>query len=531
MGYLATLHDELSQEVPAETAFTRFARGGCRYEEYVDELKGQLRQQGGGWVTVAPRDTVQQGNDSESAAITSLSRLAAEVWAQKAGCIGYEIGGAQYQAGLIRGFDPATILLLGLPFNMPAHSLQRAQYVNGLAELTPDIRSGLFNATAQMVTSFYRQGESSQLVPWHPYNFHAGNYVDEATGYSPQDSTTSELLQAGCVPIPCWVFSAKFPLPALKKWTARQIDLFASQGRTLQQVRIKNPGQGIDWTPEAVWSNVKTMLDVFEERDLPQPVVYIHNHDFNGKGGHIGAEVLRMAQKAGFPYLVIDAAYRKNGTHNDNTIVQSALNLSPEQQDALGQYNHVQQQIEKVLIRFDGRTSQMTPFSEYKLRLGIAILIEPGIEPKTAEKVRAWVNGGGKLKVGGDVLIGLKRWETLVPKTPEVDKLLSNMSAELQGALDSQGKLIGPGDLPGHFTPAQVHTALGYQQKGLDFIKSQARGTDLTPLLVAPHVLHRKPRTLPSSTRFELLYGSDDGTPNVAQRAVVDFTGFGTAPI
>ena len=28
----------------------------------------------------------------------------------------------------------------GLPYNMPAHSLQRSQYVNGLAELTPEIR-------------------------------------------------------------------------------------------------------------------------------------------------------------------------------------------------------------------------------------------------------------------------------------------------------------------------------------------------------------------------------------------------------
>ena len=41
--------------------------------------------------------------------------------------------------------------------------------------------------------------------------------------------------------------------------------------------------------------------------------------------------------------------------------------------------------------------------------------------------MRQWVNKGGKLKVGGDVLVGLKRWETLVPKTPEVDKLLANM--------------------------------------------------------------------------------------------------------
>ena len=42
-------------------------------------------------------------------------------------------------------------------------------------------------------------------------------------------------------------------------------------------------------------------------------------------------------------------------------------------------------------------------------------------------EVKKWVNGGGKLKVGGDVLVGLKRWETLGPKTTEVDKLLENM--------------------------------------------------------------------------------------------------------
>ena len=45
----------------------------------------------------------------------------------------------------------------------------------------------------------------------------------------------------------------------------------------------------------------------------------------------------------------------------------------------------------------------------------------------TTTKVRKWVNGGGKLKVGGDVLVGLSRWETLVPKTKETDQLLKNM--------------------------------------------------------------------------------------------------------
>merc|ERR1719387_2509725 len=209
------------------------------------------------------------------------------------------------------------------------------------------------------------------------------------------------------------------------------------------------------------------MIDVFKGRGIEPPIVYLHNHDFNGMGGHIGAGVLRKAQSEGYNYLVVDAAYRKNGTHNDNTIVADALHLSKEQSEALIEYGHIQQQIEQVITRFDSRTSQMTPwdsdwaggtegsdirickefninprhinhakevatevfpleravtpFSEYKLRLGIGIMIEDGIQPKSADAVRAWVKGGGKLKVGGDVLVGLKRWETLVPKTPEVD--------------------------------------------------------------------------------------------------------------
>ena len=33
------------------------------------------------------------------------------------------------------------------------------------------------------------------------------------------------------------------------------------------------------------------MIKVFKERGLPPPIIYLHNHDFNGLGGHIGAEV------------------------------------------------------------------------------------------------------------------------------------------------------------------------------------------------------------------------------------------------
>jgi len=160
------------------------------------------------------------------------------------------------------------------------------------------------------------------------------------------------------------------------------------------------------------------------------------------------------------------------------------------------------------------------------LRLGIAIMIEDGIEPKNADTVRKWVNGGGKLKVGGDVLVGLKRWETLVPKTPEVGKLLANMPDELEAAMAQKSKLIGPADLPASLTTQQRHTALGYQQKGLEFATAQAKGTDLSPLLVAPHVLHSKPRSLRPGTTFELLMDPTDATT----RAQVQFMGFGTAP-
>jgi len=572
MENVETINKSLANAAPRTTEFTKFARGETSYEDYVKSLRSQLATQGGGWVTVAPRDTAQQGNDSESAGVTSISRRNAEVYGIDAGCVGYEIGGAQYQAGLIRGFDPAAILVHGLPYNMPGHSLQRSQYVNGLAELTTKIRQPLFNATAQMVANHYRPGQGvTSLVPWQPYNFHAGNYYDGA-GYSPQDETTAELLKAKCVPMPNWVFSPHFPLEALEAWTGRQIDIFAKEGVTLHQLRIKNPGQGADWTADAIWKHVQTISGVFKARGMEAPIVYIHNHDFNGMGGHIGAELYKKAHAEGFSTLVIDGAYRKNGTHNDNTVLTAPLKFTSEQKDALIEYNHIQQQIEEVLTRFDSRTSQMTPwdsdwaggtegsdiriakeynidvrkinnakevasavfpleravtpFSEYKLRLGIAIMIEDGIQPKSAEAVRAWVNGGGKLKVGGDVLVGLKRWETLVPKTPEVDKLLSNMSDELDSAMAQGTRLIGPEELPSNLTVNQRHTALGYQAKGLEFATAQAKGTDLSPLLVAPHVLHSKPRSLKVGTKFQIVLDPE----NINERAEVEFLGFGKAP-
>merc|ERR1711971_73146 len=131
----------------------------------------------------------------------------------------------------------------------------------------------------------------------------------------------------------------------------------------------------------------------------------------------------------------------------------------------------------------------------------------------------------GKLKVGGDVLVGLKRWETLVPKTPWVDMLLKNMSGELEAAMGASAKLITKDDLPEGASAATIHNALGYQQKGFDFATAVKKGTDLSPLLIAPVVLHGKPRSLKTGTKFEVF----DKPGDLKSKEQIEFTGFGKA--
>ena len=90
-------------------------------------------------------------------------------------------------------------------------------------------------------------------VPWFPYNFHAGNFWrtnEDGSDYCPQDATSGEMLDSGMTPVPTWVFSMKIPNPIdmFKKWATRQVNLFANRKRKICWFRIKNPGQGADWT-------------------------------------------------------------------------------------------------------------------------------------------------------------------------------------------------------------------------------------------------------------------------------------------
>ncbi len=76
---------------------------------------------------------------------------------------------------------------------------------------------------------------------------------------------------------------------------------------------------------------MEVMLSCFAADPREQPVIYIHNHDFNGLGGHVGMQLLQTAQAHNYNFLVVDAGYRKNWTHNDNTLVCSALKLTADQ--------------------------------------------------------------------------------------------------------------------------------------------------------------------------------------------------------
>lgn len=122
------------------------------------------------------------------------------------------------------------------------------------------------------------------------------------------------------------------------------------------------------------------------------------------------------------------------------------------------------------------------------------------------------------------MLVGLLRWQTLVDKPPVVDQLLANMAEELEDALGAKNKLVRPEDLSPELSAAQRFTALGFQQKGLDFLKAIGSGKgDLTPLLLAPHLLHRYPLTLSAGSCFSLLLPDRRATE-------VEFLGFGSSP-
>lgn len=156
-------------------------------------------------------------------------------------------------------------------------------------------------------------------------NFQAGNAVA-------QDETTAEMLEQGLNPRPNWVFSPKFTLDQLREWVNRQIDLFDQYGQSLAQIRIKNPGQGVEYTAENIWAHISVIRDEFSKRGKDDPIVYLYAHDFNGRASHELKRTILMAQQNGFPYVVTDvavAAEIKSFTKY-NIIASPSLQIRPD---------------------------------------------------------------------------------------------------------------------------------------------------------------------------------------------------------
>jgi len=481
--YQASMASLASIPVP-ETPFSRFRQHGY-YARYIQELKNQLSAHGGGTVTVFPRDVMQSQGDQESPLLQGPAARIAERHGAASGIfVGFETGGAQYQAGMMRDFDWLEVLCT-IPENMMSHSLTRSAWMNGLLKKPLETQKLIFDVIRDTLEKRY--GFEPGTLPfgmWQPYNFHAGNHPN-------QDITTRAMLQAGFAPIPCWAWDPRYTEDHFNDWVERQIKLFQVtmhfSGTDLSQIRIKNAGQGPEWSADVIVKMVNAIRKKFREAGFADPIIYIHNHEFDGAAASIGRDALRKCQQLDYNYLVVDSAPPLM-SHNDNVVIADALKMTTEEREELRLYNLTTSRLAKMSCRFDSRelmyqegmqkrSSEMaggtgssdlghakkagippekvpscqavakaviplgtpvTPFSEFLKQIGFAIYLNNDIRPKpgdapdeeVARAVKDYIEKGGTLDVSAEILKNLDPdqggWETLLPCPPIVRKLLSN---------------------------------------------------------------------------------------------------------
>lgn len=458
--------DRLNFEQAPTTPFSKFL-AHHNFKNYILDLKDQLSNHGGGTVTVI-RDVLQSTCDQESALIQPSAAKIAEIYFAGSGIgVGFETGGAQYQAALMRKFDWMSILLAGCTSNLPSHSLTRSKWLNGLTIKSAEEQAFVFRTIANEVLNLYGLSfESNSFIPWFPYNFHAGNHPE-------QDITTREMLKANLGVIPNWAWDPRYSEEHFKSWIKRQLALFKDEGKPLNQIRIKNPGQGPNWTSRVIVKMVQTILQMFKDHDQDEPVIFIHNHDFNGMAAHIAVEALRECQKLGYSLLIIDSA-PPGTSHNSNILLSKAFSMSAEERDNLNEYNHGTQLALNLTSRFNnqnltrgiqdpdsemaggtnssdlndaikmgvpphqmnkaialgraltGLGTAVTPYSEWIKQIGFAIWNNQDIQPKTIDAATNYIDQRDKLAIATPILEGLQKWETLLPRNELVKQLLIN---------------------------------------------------------------------------------------------------------
>ena len=436
-------------------------------DTYFMELRKLIVKQGGAMICVFPRDVQQECGGSESHLITIAARQLIERIGPNVGYIGYEIGGAQFQTAEMNQISSTTLLQESLLANLATHSLTRSQWMNGLEVLTADEIRYILSVTANLVRKRFHLPASCKKVPYFPYNFHAGN-VEE------QDEVTALMLEAGMTPIPSFCWDPRFTIADFETWMRRQLDIWKRAGRTLHQIRIKNAGQQKEWTTDNVVKYVTTIRRIYKENygKVAEPIINIHNHNFNGLASHVAFEALKRCQEDGYRLLVVDTAPPAM-THNNNLIVSKALILSEDQRQKLIQFDEVATSIWHLTCRFHdfplvgtdpdtiwaggtgssdqiaarkvgialtdvepakvlgakvtGLAAIVTPYSQWSMVTGYTCY-KQGL--RTFDAVLAHINNGGTLNLPKNILVGLDDWRTMLAKPPHVAKLIANHKAK-----------------------------------------------------------------------------------------------------
>lgn len=533
--------EDLQYESIPETPFSKFLQHHS-FKTYIQDLKDLLANHGGGTVTVI-RDVQQASADQESALIQAASAKIAEIYFASAGIgIGFETGGAQYQAALMRNFDWLEVLLAGCRSNLPSHSLTRSKWINGLLAKSSEKQAFIFRTIADEIAAHYGILATQSFLPWMPYNFHAGNHPE-------QDLTTRAMLQANLGVIPNWAWDPRYTQNHFEGWVTRQIDLFESEGKPLDQIRIKNPGQGPGWNADVIVNMVQTIRGLFKKRGLEEPIIFIHNHEFNGMAAHIGAEAFKQCQQLGYAFLVIDSA-PPGTSHNSNLIISNALLMSPEQRGYLKYYNqgawlamdlttrfnnsnitkkiqsptsvmaggtnssdladaiklgiHPHDMDTAIALGYDltGLGTPVTPYSEWIKQIGFAIWNTKAINPKTVETATDYIQQGGQLTIATPILEGLRDWKTLLPRPAIVEQLLLNHGLSLEiddeqsaseAHLDIEAERSNlQKQLPNtRVTDRVLSTALAFDNIGLENLKARdkKRG-DMTGMMQNPEFVY-----------------------------------------
>ncbi|MDF1683890.1 MAG: hypothetical protein P1U36_04445 [Legionellaceae bacterium] len=550
--------EELQYETMPETPFSKFLQHHS-FKTYIQDLKDLLANHGGGTVTVI-RDVQQASADQESALIQAASAKIAEIYFAGAGIgVGFETGGAQYQAALMRNFDWMEVLLAGCRSNLASHSLTRSKWINGLLAKSPEKQAFIFRTIADEIAEHYGILATQSFLPWLPYNFHAGNHPE-------QDITTRAMLQANLGVIPNWAWDPRYTLGHFKSWVNRQIYLFESEGKPLNQIRIKNPGQGPQWNAGVIVHMVQIIRDMFKERGLGEPIILIHNHEFNGMAAHIAAEAIKKCQQMGYAFLIVDSA-PPGTSHNSNLIISQSLLMSPEQRGYLKHYNQGAWLAMDLTTRFNnsnitkkvqnpasvmaggtnssdlvdaiklgihphdmdtaialgyeltGLGTPVTPYSEWIKQLGFAIWNTKAIESKTVEAATNYIEQGGQLTIATPILEGLRDWKTLLPRPMIIEQLLLNHGLSLE-IDDEQSRPEENLDIKAErenlqkqlpntkVTNRVLSTAMAFDNIGLDNLKARDKQAptdqpkDMTVMMQSPEFVYSEVKQAGDSFRL-----------------------------